>query len=100
MIKILAALLLLVCVVRVVGPATTALQDFDILFNSPLQEEDNKAQEENAKSKAEQELVFPELVFAISTSHRQLQKHPFESSQFIPTAFHEPICPPPNSSHS
>lgn len=100
MVKILAALLLLVCVVRAVGPATRCLQERDIHFISPLQEEDSKAQEQNGKEKVEEEQVFIESGFVIAASSLQLIKHPFESPQFIPVSHHEPFCPPPNASHS
>lgn len=97
MAKVFAATLLLIWMIRALGPAMHCMQDFDIKI--ALQEQD-KSHEPGAKEKVEEEQPLFEPVSTTATLARSLSKYYFLTHQVLPTHHAEPSCPPPDIAHS
>jgi hypothetical protein len=100
MVRLIAALFLLVGVLKIAGPWTRHLQDPKVFAASPLQEENSKGESSDAKEKQEQEQNFFEPGFMISAYPGNLIKHSYDSHRITSSGHDEPPCPPPDIMHS
>lgn len=96
MVNFIAALFLIIGGIKLAGPWTTLIQEHDILFDSPFQDEKSKGQGCETKEKLEEEQAAEEPAYVVPLPAYVPARYLFQSYWYPLSHQKEPISPPPD----